>query len=115
MFLPVNHSYFFSKRKQNKWKSAPFQEVNRIPLIVFGNGMFRKDLVKLKGIQSGVIGKFFRVLKKREAEGQLIALTIDEYNTSKTCSLCFFDDMKIISTKLFKGVGVVCCANCSKV
>ncbi|EPB81929.1 hypothetical protein HMPREF1544_11350 [Mucor circinelloides 1006PhL] len=43
----------------------------KIPLIVFGAGMFGKDAVKLKGHRCGVVGKLFRTLKRREAEGRL--------------------------------------------
>ncbi|KAI7901703.1 uncharacterized protein BX663DRAFT_562168 [Cokeromyces recurvatus] len=91
------------------------QDNTKFPLIVFGSGMFGKDNVKLKGLGCGVVGKLYTSSKKREAEGQLIAITIDEFKTSKTRNLCFFDDLKIISTKSFKGVVVVCCKRCSKV
>ncbi|KAI7900981.1 uncharacterized protein BX663DRAFT_438345, partial [Cokeromyces recurvatus] len=102
--------------KQNKWKPIKYQQDStKVPLIVFGSGMFGKDNVKLKGLRCGIVGKLYKLLKKREAEGQLIATTIDEFKTSKTYSLCFFDDLKIISTKSFKGVAVVCCERCSKV
>lgn len=87
---------------------------SRVPLIVFGDGMFGKDRVKLKGHRNGVVEKLYRTLKSKEAEGQLIVITIDEYKTSKTCSLCFHDDVRIISSKTFRGVGVVSCSQCSK-
>ncbi|KAI8975446.1 hypothetical protein BDF20DRAFT_878746, partial [Mycotypha africana] len=56
-----------------------------------------------------VVGKPFATLKKREAEGQLMVVTIDEFKTSKTCSLCFYDDMQIVDTLGFKGTGVLHC------
>lgn len=87
----------------------------KIPFIVFGARMFGKDAVKLKGHRCDVVGKLFRMLKRREVEGTLIVTTIDEYKTSKTCSLCQFDDMKIINTKKFKGSGVLVCNKCPKV
>ncbi|KAI8988141.1 hypothetical protein BDF20DRAFT_854000, partial [Mycotypha africana] len=40
---------------------------------------------------------------------QLIVVTIDEFKTSKTCSLCFYDDMQIVDTPGFKGTGVLHC------
>lgn len=76
--------------------------------------MFGKDLVRLKGNRCGVTGVFYRSLKKREIVGDLIVVTIDEYNTSKTCSLCFNDEMKVLSAPGFKGVGVVDCKKCRK-
>ncbi|KAI8973427.1 hypothetical protein BDF20DRAFT_882317, partial [Mycotypha africana] len=74
--------------------------------------MFGKDAVKLKGQRCGVVGKLFATLKKREAEGQLIVVTIDEFKTSETCSLCFYDDMQIVDTPGFKGTGVLHCKQC---
>jgi transposase len=77
--------------------------------------MFGKDAIKLKSHRCGVLGKLFRMLKRHEAKGNLIVTTIDEYKTSKTCSFCQFDNMKIINTKNFKGSGVLVCNKCPKV
>ncbi|KAI8983940.1 hypothetical protein BDF20DRAFT_857121, partial [Mycotypha africana] len=74
--------------------------------------MFGKDVVKLKGQRCGVVDKLFATLKKREAEGQLIVVAIDEFKTSKTCSLCFYDDMQIVDTPGFKGIGALHCKQC---
>ncbi|KAL0094010.1 hypothetical protein F4703DRAFT_1790431 [Phycomyces blakesleeanus] len=82
---------------------------------VWTNGIFGKDDIKLKGHRCGVAGKLYKSLKKREAEDKLIVIIIDKFKTSKTRSLCFFDNMKIINTKLFKGVAVVSCKQCNKV
>ncbi|KAI9474098.1 MAG: hypothetical protein EXX96DRAFT_327994 [Benjaminiella poitrasii] len=77
--------------------------------------MFGRDLVKLKGHRSGIACKLFAALKKREAEGQLIVVTIDEFKTSITYSLCFFDDMTVINTSKFKGFSVLHYKQCRKV
>ncbi|KAG1158870.1 hypothetical protein G6F37_005402 [Rhizopus arrhizus] len=69
----------------------------------------------MKGFQCEVIGKLFATLKKREAAGKLIVVTIDEFKTSKTCSSCFFDDLKVVKTPGFKGKGVLSCSKCKKV
>ncbi|KAI8971832.1 hypothetical protein BDF20DRAFT_886726, partial [Mycotypha africana] len=53
-----------------------------------------------------VVGKPFATLRKREAKGQLMVVTIDEFKTSKTCSLYFYDDMQIVDTPGFKGTGL---------
>ncbi|KAL0078188.1 hypothetical protein F4703DRAFT_1797202 [Phycomyces blakesleeanus] len=96
--------------KKDKWKPTKYQQDStKAPLAVFGSGMFGKYYVKLKGHGCGVVGKRYKLLKKGEAEGQLIVITIDKFKTSKTCNLCFFDDKKIIKTKSFKGVAVVSC------
>ncbi|CEP19596.1 hypothetical protein [Parasitella parasitica] len=75
--------------------SKNLARIRTIPLIAFGAGMFGKDLVKMKGLQYGVVGKLFRTLKRREAEGKLIVATIDEFKTSKTCNLSFSDDLNL--------------------
>ncbi|KAI7907510.1 uncharacterized protein BX663DRAFT_491131 [Cokeromyces recurvatus] len=51
--------------------------------------MFGKDSIKLKGNRCGT-------LKKRESEGRLIAVTIDEFNTSRVCSSCHNETLKPI-------------------
>lgn len=104
------------KKKSTKWKPTTYElDEKKVPLIVFGDAMFGKDHVVLKGKhKSGVVDKLFKSLKGIEAEGQLIVVTIDEYKASKTCSRCFHDDIKIITSKSFKGVGVVSCKECHK-
>ncbi|KAI8991314.1 hypothetical protein BDF20DRAFT_919792 [Mycotypha africana] len=58
---------------EKKRKQSPFvQPMDKVPLVVFGAGMFGKDNVKLKGLRCGVVGRLFKALKRREAEGGLI-------------------------------------------
>ncbi|KAI7864089.1 uncharacterized protein EV154DRAFT_488962 [Mucor mucedo] len=98
--------------RPNKWKPLPYEEdKSKVPLVVFGEGMFGKNLVKLKGMT----GVMWRSLKKREAAGELIAITIVEYETSKVYSQSYFDDLKVIKTPGFKGSKVLCCQKCEKV
>ncbi|KAG0825657.1 hypothetical protein G6F18_010297 [Rhizopus arrhizus] len=99
----------------SQWRPLPFQEnKEKCPLVVLGAGVFGKDMVKMKGLRCGMIGKLFATLKKREAAGELIVVTIDEFKTSKTCSSCFFDDLKVVKTPGFKDKGVLSCSNCKK-
>ncbi|KAG1254966.1 hypothetical protein G6F68_010607 [Rhizopus microsporus] len=101
--------------KKLKWWPLPFQEnKEKYSSVVFDAGVFGMDMVKLKGFRCGVIGKLFATLKKREAAGELIVVTIDEFKTSKTCSSCFFDDLKVVKTPGFKGKGVLSCSKCKK-
>ncbi|KAG2235217.1 hypothetical protein INT48_003561, partial [Thamnidium elegans] len=45
--------------KENKWKPLKFKEDRqKVPLIVFGSGMFGKNTLKLKGLRAGVTGVF---------------------------------------------------------
>ncbi|KAG0814600.1 hypothetical protein G6F17_003459 [Rhizopus arrhizus] len=99
-----------------KWRPLPFQEnKEKCSLVVFGAGVFGKDMVKMRGLRCGVIGKLFATLKKCEAAGELIVVTIDEFKTSKACSSCFFDDLKVVKIPGFKGKGVLSCSKCKKV
>lgn len=108
-----NYSSFFYRTR--KWKTNQFvQPKDKVPLVVFGAGMFGKDNVKIKGLRCGLVGKFYKALKRREAEGGLIVSTINEYNTSKLCSLCH-STLGIVNTKDFKGSGVLACKECQTV
>ena len=81
-----------------------------MPLIVFGAGMFGKNSMKLKGNRCGVTGVFWRAVKRREAAGDLIAVTIDEYKTSKVCNACNNDPLARMSE--LKGCSVLVCKAC---
>jgi ribosomal protein L37AE/L43A len=78
---------------------------------VFGAGMFSKDQVKFKGLQTGVTGLLWRALKKREKDtSSFIILTVDECRTSKVCSSCKNSALKVPS--IVKGYGVLQCEKC---
>jgi hypothetical protein len=92
-------------------KPAKFQmEREKMALVVFGAGMFEKDLIKLKGNRCGVTGVFWRALKRREAAGELIAITIDECKTPKVCNACSSDLLARMSE--LKGCSVLVCNTC---
>ncbi|GAA5813120.1 hypothetical protein MFLAVUS_006589 [Mucor flavus] len=77
-----------------------------------GAGMFGKDNVKLKGNRSGVTGVLWCALKKREAEGGLIAVTIDEYLTSQICSVYGHGTLKDVGNK---GKSLLIRETCNKI
>ncbi|KAI8973180.1 hypothetical protein BDF20DRAFT_945378 [Mycotypha africana] len=81
---------FYSNSLKNKWKPEPFSvgDTKNIPLIVVGNGMFGKSAMPIKGHKTGVVGVLWRALKRREAAGDLLTITIDEYKTSRICNNC---------------------------
>lgn len=56
-----------------------------MPLIVFGDALFKKDNNRLKGHLPGVSSRIARQMKIREKRGELLFMTIWEYNTSKVC------------------------------
>jgi hypothetical protein len=51
-------------------------------------------LVKLKGNKCGVTGVIWHALKKREKEGNLLAVTIDEFTTSRVCNIRYEDSFE---------------------
>ena len=77
-----------------------------MPLIVFGTGMVGKDSVKLRGLRHGVTCMFYRTLKKREKEGELLVVPIDEFKTPRICNICKTDTLYKASHA--RGFGVVC-------
>ncbi|KAI8077399.1 uncharacterized protein B0P05DRAFT_544915, partial [Gilbertella persicaria] len=56
-----------------------FQYKQKVPLIVFGSGMFGKDHAKMKTVRTGVTGLLYRTLKRRERAGDLLVVDIDGY------------------------------------
>ena len=73
--------------------------------------MFGKDSVKIKGVRTGVTGVLWRFLKRREKEGDLLAIEIDEYKTSKNCYLCY-GNKTLKEVEGTKGVSVKACNKC---
>jgi hypothetical protein len=62
------------------WKPAVFEKSPKAPFIVFGDAMFgRKNLVHIRGKKNGVVGVLWKALKRKEREGKLVAIPIDEY------------------------------------
>lgn len=54
-----------------------------MPLVVFGDALLKKDNNRIRGHLPGVSTLIARQLKSREKRGELLLLTIWEYNTSK--------------------------------
>ncbi|KAG2202802.1 hypothetical protein INT46_009962 [Mucor plumbeus] len=98
--------------KSNKWKPTKFEyEKSKVPLIVFGTGMVGKDLAKLRGLRHGVTGMFYRTLKKREKEGELLVVPIDEFKTSRICNICKTDTLYKASHTRGFGVNMISIAS----
>ncbi|KAI7901591.1 uncharacterized protein BX663DRAFT_562075 [Cokeromyces recurvatus] len=80
--------------KKVKRRPAKFsQDVAKVPLIVFGAGMFGKDGVNLKGDKCRATGVLWRAIKRREKEDedrqqqqQLPSILIDNVSTHKSIS-----------------------------
>ncbi|KAI7900524.1 uncharacterized protein BX663DRAFT_517920 [Cokeromyces recurvatus] len=83
---------------------------SKVPLVVFGVGMFGKDLVHCKGLRSGITELFYKTLKRREINGDLIVVTIDEYLTSQVCSKCMTRTLDVFTG--VRGCGVLVCKTC---
>ncbi|KAH8556370.1 hypothetical protein BGW37DRAFT_472249, partial [Umbelopsis sp. PMI_123] len=52
-------------------------------MIVFGSAMFNKVGVPMRGQRVGVTNILWKTLKRRERQGHLVAIAIDEYLTSQ--------------------------------
>ncbi|KAI8640096.1 hypothetical protein BD408DRAFT_420296 [Parasitella parasitica] len=72
--------------------------------------MFNKDTNKIRTLRSGVTGILRRTLKKREAAGQLITITIDEFRTSKACSKC--QTLTLTPASTDTRMSVLACSSC---
>ncbi|KAI8967173.1 hypothetical protein BDF20DRAFT_803796, partial [Mycotypha africana] len=95
-----------------KWKPEPFNAGDKIkvPLIVFGNGMFGKDNVVLKSHRCGTVGVLWRALKQREVAGDLLVLEIDEFKTSRIRSCCSNDTLERL--KGIQTYSILVCKTC---
>ncbi|KAG2197041.1 hypothetical protein INT47_009757 [Mucor saturninus] len=83
-----------SKPKINKREHKEnFEEGdrNKMPLIIFGDGLKNKSQVKFKGLRSGVTDKLYRQLKRREKLGELLLVDINEFKTSKVSIVMYIN------------------------
>ncbi|KAI8970480.1 hypothetical protein BDF20DRAFT_916276 [Mycotypha africana] len=101
----------------NRWTAAAFSEDRtKFPLIVFGDGMRNKDNVHFKGHSSGVTGKLYRTLLRRQRYFLAAVVDINEFKTSKVCNNCNGVEMKevrisdgssVYGTKICKTCGII--------
>lgn len=70
----------FDIHRDTKWAPQGFTVDNRIPMIAFGAITFSQTM---RGTISGLARRCYKALKTAEAEGLLVVLDIDEYNTSQ--------------------------------
>lgn len=68
----------------SQWLPAPLTPTDKLPLVIFGDGMFgKKNFVHFGGHRHGVVDVLWRTLKQKEYQGQVVAITIDEFLTSQ--------------------------------
>lgn len=80
----ITNSFFYSRKTENYWKKEPFfHDKKKLPLISFGNGMFNKNQVIIKNHRTGVTDVFYRQLRRRQKNGDLLLTYVDEFRTSK--------------------------------
>jgi hypothetical protein len=51
--------------------------------------MFGKDGIHPRGKRAGVVNVLWRTLKRRERQGHVVAITVDEYLTSQVTGFPF--------------------------
>ncbi|KAL0075567.1 hypothetical protein J3Q64DRAFT_1666990 [Phycomyces blakesleeanus] len=89
------------KGKNRQYKLKPLrypEDKSKVPFVVFGNGMFGKDRVKLKGLRCSVAG-------------DLLVLPIDEHPASKICKIC--KSRTLIDHPNVKGQSILVCKTCN--
>ncbi|KAL1931617.1 hypothetical protein VTP01DRAFT_9760 [Rhizomucor pusillus] len=91
----------FATTKRKKWKreTVPQRSKGKMPLVVFGDGMFGKNQTKIKGHECGAVGVLWKMLQRREARGEIALVTISEYNTSQICHRCMSKSLKKLKTE----------------
>ncbi|KAI9253090.1 hypothetical protein EDC94DRAFT_620197 [Helicostylum pulchrum] len=80
----------------------------KMPLVIFGDGMFNKDGVHFKGHQHGITSIVYKNLRRREKLGELCLLDINEFRTSVVCNTCKTKS----NVRLQSNNKVLCCTNC---
>ncbi|RCI02210.1 hypothetical protein CU098_002321, partial [Rhizopus stolonifer] len=70
----------FDIHRDTKWSPQGFTVDNSIPMIAFGAITFSQTM---RGTISGLARRCYKALKMAEAEGLLVVLDVDEYNTSQ--------------------------------
>ena len=81
-------------RPQHIFRAVRFtvNTTGKLPLVVFGDGMFlNKNLGKIRGKNSSIVGVIWRELKRRERSGDLVTVTVDEYLSSQV-SILYLDN-----------------------
>ncbi|KAI8970482.1 hypothetical protein BDF20DRAFT_127597, partial [Mycotypha africana] len=107
----------YKAKTVKKWTAAPFfEDRKKIPIVIFGDGMKNKDCVSFKGHPSGVTGKLYRTLLKRQRCSLAVVVDINEFRTSIVCNGCLAKNMNevkvadgssIYGTKACNACGIV--------
>ncbi|KAG1436416.1 hypothetical protein G6F56_013565 [Rhizopus delemar] len=84
----------FDIHRDTKWAPQGFTVDNRIPMIAFGAITFSQTM-------------------RAEAEGLLVVLDIDEYNTSQVCSKCQALGLRKLRTETSSFFSVLVCDHCA--
>jgi dTDP-D-glucose 4,6-dehydratase len=68
---------------RNQRRRANFQEGARdkMPLVIFGDGTHNKDHLHFRGHMHGVTDEIYKNLQRREKNGELLLLDINESRT----------------------------------
>ncbi|GAA5815664.1 hypothetical protein MFLAVUS_009177 [Mucor flavus] len=77
----LNGAYQLIMLVEKKFK-VQFRFSDRVPLVVFGDGMRNKDTIKFKGLTSGVTSILTNELRKRQRLYKISVIYINEFRTS---------------------------------
>ncbi|KAG0165793.1 hypothetical protein DFQ30_007988 [Apophysomyces sp. BC1015] len=101
-------------RRARTWKRTKSHPCNdgKMPLIVFGAGMFGNNC-HYKGHRKAAVNKLWGSLKRREARGEVLVLKIDEYLTSQICNKCKARNLrKVVTPDRILHHGIQACKSC---
>lgn len=72
------HVQFITLQGSRELRWIPFfQEIDPIPMIVFGDAMFdEENITHFRGKQAGLVLVIWKMLKRRQSGGQLVTLQL---------------------------------------
>jgi hypothetical protein len=86
--MVANNTPATNPRNQNRPSQVNISNPNSMPMIIFGDKMYGRDTVHLRGLPSGTTGTVYRQLKTRKKRGELVLQDVNEDYTSQVCSNC---------------------------
>ncbi|KAG2235954.1 hypothetical protein INT48_004284, partial [Thamnidium elegans] len=76
------------EEKGPKWRPSKFVDSTLVLLVVFGDGMKRKNAVRIKKRLSGGTNILYKEVICRQKQNLAAIVDIDEFRTSVTCNMC---------------------------
>ncbi|CEG81642.1 hypothetical protein RMATCC62417_15815 [Rhizopus microsporus] len=88
-------------------------DTTKMPLIIFGDGLKGSTHVRLRGRRVGASEMVYKNLKKREKQGELLVLDINEFKTSSVCFECHQRNLKHHTAQERTFYNILICNDCN--